>query len=476
MKLKIDWNILVILLIGLFSRLSPIFISGFIDPDSYYHLRIITAFDSLGRAISYDQLSFGGRPYTYYPLYHLSGLNLFSLWKIGNFGAYSILSIIASLIAILATYSLALKIVQLSYTGSKDFELAKKYVPYFSSLLVAISPIALSRSMVFGRPDAFVLCFAPLIVLSFLNNQIFDAFLLFVLLSLFHFPASLVLFVTLIIIGFSSYLVKSNFNFKVLGSSFLGLLAGSIYYLRFNVFDYFSPAIFSSSELAVFSWKFIFFYVATTLLFTMVFLYFAFKNDFYKKVSFLLFWFSVSFALVLLGERNIVFLAIPICICAGFGILLIISNLKFTSNIMLIAIWIFFAISSLAYASTIFQSTPSSDYSAALFLSNSLSGKSSMSMSSWEYGHMISYLSNRPVFIDGYFEFSNNATGRINLVNSIFSNSANSLDDIYGYGVNYIFQPSSVFSFNPSNISTNLSISKIYDSGTSIYYIQKQFN
>ncbi len=483
MNFRVDWKLLSILIIGIFARLSPLFLTGFIDPDSYYHLRLITAIDSFGKLISYDPLSFGGRPYTYYPLFHLMGFNLFSLWGIGNFASFSILSLLATLVAILATYSLTKKIVDLTIQSNlKEYDFFKNYSPYLASLLIAISPAALSRSMVFGRPDAFVLCFAPLILLSYLNKENFNLFLLFFLLTLIHLPSALVLFATLVAIQISSYLVKAKTDSAPLLYGFFGLILSSIYYLQFNVLNYLSPAIFSSSELSIFSWQFIFFYTIAPLVFVFIFIYFAFKENFYSKISVILFWFSISVALLIVGQRNIVFLAPSLCILCGLSIGLLISKLTITKELMLISISLFFAVILLSYSSTIFQQSSNSDFSSAFYLSNSISGPAGLVASTWDQGHLLTYLSARPVYVDGYFEFSNNAIGRIQLTNLLFyglsEQSFSSLNQLFLSNVKYIFATSQQHNSDVNYLenSSNESVSKIYDSGSAVYYIQKSGN
>jgi asparagine N-glycosylation enzyme membrane subunit Stt3 len=422
----------LILLVAVLCRLLPLFLESFPDPDDYYHLRLATMFYNQGW-VTWDPLSYGGRPYTYYPLYHLSIAQTAHLLATTPEISYAILGVFSGVLAVLAVFALALKAFDSPWL-KRELGPYAWWTPYFAALLVAVTPGSVVRSSAFARPDSFAIAGAALGVLLLLEWEERGGWLrlagvacLILVLSLLELPTALVVGFLLGVAALSQIVCGGGLPpLRKVIPFFLAAAAGLaaswiLYYHALPFSTYLSTAPLNSSELVPFAFPTILYFGSIALLLSLLGLWWLYSRKGFVEFPWLAGWTLACLVFVLAGSRNFVFLVPPMALVAalGLGVCLKFAG-KYSGAILVYSLCVCGVLLAAYLFSQWGQYTPA-DLAVASFLSTPQAGPAGLLASAWDRGHMLAFVTGRPVYVDGYFEFSPQAQFRIDLVTACLS-------------------------------------------------------
>lgn len=475
-----------ILLLAVLCRLAPLFLSSFPDPDDYFHLRMASLFYSQGSVPSWDPLSYGGRPYTYYPLFHATIAAAARLFSTTPFVAYALVGLLAGVLAVLAVFVLAQKACGSPWL-KRELGPFCYWVPYFAALWVAVTPGAIARTSAFGRPDAFALAAASSAVLLLLEWdglrgwwRFAAAFLLFLALSLMHLPTALVVAGLLVVV--QACRLAAGTGGRHLSAGFfaaagLGIFASwLLYYCRLPLSNYLSPASLASSELVPFAFPTILFYGSLALVFAFAGACWLWARGGLREYAWLAGWLLAAFVLVLAGSRNLVFLLPPAAIMAGVGLAAAARLAGRFSGAFLAYCMLACALLLAVFLFGLQGQYSPADLAAARGLSGPQAAPAGMVASLWDRGHMLAFESGRPVFVDGYFEYSSQALQRIGLTDACLSGNPAALPVCRGLGVKALFADGSMEAATGGGLAAYASapavqVARVEDSGAAAYLL-----
>ena len=454
--------LLLLVLATLSVRIYPAFLGSFPDPDHYYHLRQMEYVAQEGQVRQFDELSNLGRPYTYYPLFHVIGGTLAVLLSVPVLWAYAFVSLLFSLLGVLAVYCVA-------RAALKKCGLPTK-AALFSALCAAVLPIFFLRQGLFARPDAFAPAAVALAFLFLFRQNILGMAVLGAFLALLH-PYSLAIVAAFLAVAvffdcLSAFLFKTELVFVTLprkpkqgpvsiASDFLhskGLLllvifglsalVAATYYLRLPLSDFTTASTFrTSSEMQPSNPVGILQVTGPVLILCAIAVLKAFGFPQKPRITrshWLVAAAVVSFALLFFASRNIVYAAAPLAILAAFG--LCEADAK-TENY---APWVWLvcgiAVLSSVYCALNLQSGQYSSQQLAGFAY--LSGlPQAPVIALWDRGHPIAEISKKPVVVDGYFEFEPRLDEKVSDVQLLFSTGNSETVGLIAkkYGAGYIY-------------------------------------
>ncbi|MFA5247154.1 MAG: hypothetical protein WC408_04680 [Candidatus Micrarchaeia archaeon] len=485
-------------------RFYPAALQSFTDPDHYYHLRQMEYVAQEGAVRQFDGLSNLGRPYTYYPLFHLIGGSIAVLFGMPALWAYAFVSLAVAVLAVFAVY-LAARSALLRCEIADASPIAS-----YCALFAACLPIFFFRQTVFTRPDAFAAAIFALGIFFLLKRSIAGMAVLGAFAALLH-PYSLVVIGALLAIALlSDFIVswRTRTAPVFLGDDFcsekfsvakavqskavvclvvfaFGALLAATYYLRLPLSDLSLAHTFqTSSEMQPLDPVAFLQVTGPMLIFALIALLKAFgipdKLPEHRWV-----WISVisvisSAGLLGFASRNMVFAAVPIALLAGFGLF---EAQKKTEQY---AIWVW-AICGLAVLASVYCSlaVQGGQYSAP-----QLSGFSYLAslpdapvIALWDRGHPLTEISKKQVVVDGYFEFEPQLDQKTLDVEFMFHSVTEGtvVEIAKKYGAGYVFfdnktwdvfgrDASGFFLSYDAVLNQSSVIEKIFDSGDSEVY------
>ncbi|GEM_PF-3188004 len=434
----------LIVLLGLALRAYPLFLSSFPDPDFYYHLRMSHLAFEQGGIPSYDALSYGGRPYTYYPFHHLLVATVAKLTGLSVDFVLPAITLLIAALAILAAYFLARKL----------FDQKSALLAAFAAALHAGF---IAKSTAYARPDQYSLLLIPLSLLLLLKEGKLSNLLLFALFALFPLVHLTVSAIGLFIFLACALAVKASW--KKIGVACAGFLLGASYYAGWDLKQMIaSKAFASSAELVSFDLSFIFFYSGVLLIFGAIAaleFYNALKGQNFierQKNSFklVLVWLAVALALQLAANRGVVFLAPALCVAAGFGFKHALEKSGKYEKYMLALALAAIAIGTGAFLSVQHPGFTTGDVSVAQWLGqNSHAG---LVAAPWDRGHLLTFYGSK-VLADGYFEYAPAPERKVAAIDEMLAASSGerALQLAVENGVEFIFLDEKTLSQLPAN-------------------------
>ena len=435
-----------ILVLAFLLRFYPIFIDSSLGPDPFFHARNSLEFIKNKKIPEYDKLSQLGRFYSYKPLLHFS-LAFFGIFsdiksKEGLLLLGKFLSCVFGCLAVLLIYLLLSKL--------------NKHVALFAAFIIAIMPLHLVRTSSYLRPDSFaMLLVATALGFFFIKKDIKIPIIFSIIIPWLHSPSSIIMLYILGFILFGNLVRKKSvvknkekiFSFIILLlitllSFFAFLYAVPLKYYSLN--DYFNPEmVLQSGEMHYFKLIEFFMYLP----FCWIFIVFAFYNLCKSKIEkneiseIYFLWFFAALFLCLFSFRLSIHLSFPAAFIAAIGIKKIFERIKIGKDIeRKAAIALFLLLGIL----TIFlyphaEKFPKRETTYALNFLNRLDFGNVAA--EWSYGHLITFFAEKPVLIDGYFEFSPNIKAKENASYQILtsSNCEKVTEKLEEFNLKYIF-------------------------------------
>lgn len=431
------------LVVAVALRAFPSAFGGFADPDHYYHLRQIEFVASNGALPAFDALSDGGRQYTYYPLLHLAGGTLATLLGISGAEAYALLSLMAGALCVLSVFVVARRALALA-------GLEPDYAA-FGALFAACTPAFFLRQGIYGRPDAFAAGLLALCLIAVAERRIFLAAVLGAATALLH-PYSFAVICALALAGLCAdgaaamaFRTRPRFAGKKAVVALAAFAAAgavaAAYYLGLPLSELgIRAATFrTSSEMQSPDAVGVIQLFGATLVFAGVCALELFLDK--KRTAGVAWLFGIALCsapLLLLAQRNYVFAAVPLAVLACVGIAFAVRR----SGEYAKWLWPMIGVAVLAasYSALNVQGRQYSSEQVAGF-SYMQPLPSGAVAALWDRGHAITYLSQKPVVVDGYFEFAPQLDERVRDVAWIYlSNDTEKISALSAkWGAEYVF-------------------------------------
>ncbi len=424
--------ILLIFVLALLLRGYPLFIGSMTGPDPWFHARMAEMVVE-GQAVpTYDELSMQGRFYSYAPLYHTTIATFSIASSIDVLSLTPILPLIYGAMAVFLVFAFAKRFFK------------SDSIALFAALAIAIMPLHLMRSASYARPDTLALLLVPTVIFLIYINRFKLAGLLTVALALLHPLSALYLFLFLIVWMVIARISRTEFKFR---NTVLLILIGTLvwllwlYSLPYSPAEYVSMVSFESAENA----KPLILSIAVLFTFSWIFAAIGIAKIKARENIFLLSWFGFSFLYAAFSMRLAIFLTIPMAILASFGFGVVFEKTRKFAPILFL---ILFVLSSMVLYNEVqgagwFISPP--ERSAISWMS-SLPDETVIACR-WDRGHPITYLSGKPVVMDGYFEFAPGLDERNKSMSAIpyISNCDRLLAEQQKWGFTHFFVPSRSF-------------------------------
>ena len=436
---------------ALAMRAYPLGTPTFQDPDHYYHLRQMEYVAQNGAVRDFDELSNMGRPYTYYPAFHLLGGSLSALLGIGPLAAYLLASSLAIALSVVSIYCLAKKILEKAGVGGAG----AVYAGFFASAM----PAFFIRQTVFSRPDAFAPAIFCAALLCASGGKIWPMAVLGGFAALLH-PYSFAIIALLLAVALAAQALAKklgggknagkNFEktmFETIGThgfrclalfALSGIFAAS-YYLRLPLSRLgLHQAFQTSAEMQPPTAANILQLFGPALVFEGVALYELFRQKNFGRAAAVVAVAAASMALFLVANRNIIYACAPNALLAALGA----SAAREKTGKYSVYLWVVVGLSLIATAFAS-SSSASGQYTAAQGAGFRYLGGLPFGpvAALWDRGHAITHISRKPVVADGYFEFEPRLDEKAGDIARIFNSaSAGELKSIAGkYGVRYLF-------------------------------------
>ena len=439
----------IIFLIAFLVSISPVIIRwslgipGIIGFPTYYHQRIADYIIS-GTFSWYDPLSFGGRPYTYPPLFSfmLVGFSILGL----ELGGVIMMGLLGGATAVVC-FLIAREII-----GKKNAFIAillssPAFIFLFSHLSTRSPPILLGLlALYLGlKKKSWWLVSLPL------------AFSYF-----FHIETGLI---------FSALLMFVNREYLDHAKSILvALLAAGVFYaplfLAYGIpqpnaihTDYISRGYgLESFNLPYFSWETSFLENGPTYdNVALLVLVLSFAGFYFLRNRFLRIWFALSFVLALASTRLLMYLVFPAAILATAGLYQVSKKSKKYGKFLLLAFLGYSVIIGSWMALSFGTSWPTkSETEALLWIKNNTPDNVTV-LSDWAHGHWITGIAYRRSFIDGYAEYAPQADKRVSELKEFYSNCIIP----QGYGIEYAYLED--WFIKSENITCIWNFQKVYD-------------
>ncbi|GEM_PF-1016359 len=449
-KLKMELAVIFIISVAIFSLPSLLRWTYFSNPSTigfptYMHQR--QAQDILN-GINYDHLSFGGREYTYPPLFS-RGIALFALALPVEIGGIIFVVVFGAISSVFF------------YLIVRD-HISKKYAFLSSVFLILLPGTIYFNSHLSSRAPPFALGMAALYFLlkkidgadkkSALasNKNIVIAGTLLGIAALFH-PETAMFFGVVALFRAAKYK-------KIFLSFLIAAAIASAYYAPFLAAHGLPEAnglheeyITRGYSLQISGIQNFFFEISPDAYITFAIAGLAIFGMWKKKHPFLAYWLLLALALGIIAERFLIYLAVPVALLAVYSFIYLdgLQNAKhfetskktkflrgkklFKTLIALVFIYsIILASSKILYFANSYPTTQ--QYSAMLWLKNNTEENATI-LSDWQWGHWISGIAERRNFIDGYAEYAPNVTQRINELENFYR----TCEVPQGYNISHIY-------------------------------------
>ena len=426
-KIPPSIKILAVFLVAFLVSISPVLvrwslgIPGIIGFPTYYHQRI-TDYIISGTFSWHDPLSFGGRPYTYPPVFSfmLAGFALLLGLELGGVIMMGLLGGLAAVIC----YLLALELI-----GKKNAFLvillsSPAFIFLFSHLSTRSPPILLGL----------------LAIWLTLKKKPWWAVSLSLALSLIFHPETGLIFSFLVLISDKRYLK----NAKLIVPA---LLAAGVFYLPFYLAyglpqanaihaDYVTRGYgLESFNLPFFSWETSFLGNGPTYdNLALLVLVLSFVGLYFPRNKFLRIWFLLSFILALASTRLLMYLVFPAAMLATVGIHQLSKSKKYGKPLLAGFLAYMIIIGSLM-AVSFGTSWPTKSQTDALLWIKENTPENAAVISDWPHGHWITGIAYRKSFVDGYAEFAPQADLRMSQLKEFYRTCAVP----EGYGIQYTY-------------------------------------
>lgn len=396
---------------------NPTIIGG----PTYLHQRIAQDMAS-GRFNWYDNLSFGGRPYTYPPFFS-AGIALFSfafpiewagLFFVSLFGAIGI----ASMFLILKT-------------------LYPKNTSLIASVLLAASPACVFFfSHVSSRAPPVALALLGLYFLIEKKNryryQISGALLGAA--TLLHIEAGLVFAIVYLLLQRDRHMALTLTIAFAVAFSYYGpfLAANGIPQLnaihqeyRDREFSLQSPTIANYFyELGGIG------YITIPLAALAIIGFWKTRNFFLRG------WMVFIFAITLIAERFFVYLVFPVVVLAAAGLVWVARSRRKNLAVLLVAAILIYsaALGAMKLWEFSHEYPSKEEYNAFTWIRQN-TPNDSVVFADWQWGHWVAGIANRKNFIDGYAEYAPEADKRVEEMENFYR----TCDVPQGYNISYIY-------------------------------------
>lgn len=418
--------VLIVFSVAFLVCISPVMIRwflgtpGIIGFPTYYHQRISEYIIS-GTFNWYDPLSFGGRPYTYPPLFSfmLAGFSVFGL----ELGGVIMMGLLGGLTAVVC-FMIARELI-----GKKNAFLvillsSPVFIFLFSHLSTRSPPILLGLLAIYLglKKREWWITAVPL------------AFSYF-----FHIETGLV---------FSAVLMLMNREYLENAKSVLVavLLAGVFYASLFLAYgipqanaiheDYIIRGYgLESFNLPYFSWETSFLgngptYDNVALLVLVLSLIGLWKSRGFPRK-----WFLLSFVLALASTRLLMYLVFPAVLLATVGIYKISGRYKKYGRFLLFGFLAYTLIIGSLAAFSFGTSWPTKSETEAMLWIKQNTPENVTVLSDWPWGHWITGIAYRKSFVDGYAEYAPQADLRMAELETFYGNCTVP----QGYGIQYVY-------------------------------------
>jgi asparagine N-glycosylation enzyme membrane subunit Stt3 len=423
-------------------------IDEIVGTPTFYHTRIA---GSILEGQYYDDLSFGGRPLTYpplFPLFHagfalLFGLNLGGMIFVALFGALGIVSAYVfsrkyfSENALLAFFLVIMPgiIFLNSHISTRAIPIALGVLSLYllSERRYLHSGIALGASFLFHPESAGIMLIVCLLYVMLEQKAEMRKFLRFIL------PVILIFF------AWYAPFVAQN------GLPQMNALHEEYRDRRYSL---------ESPTAENFLWELGKGYFTVPLLALSAIGFFCTKNKFLRI------WFIFGIALALTAERLFFYMLFPAAFMAVFGAVKVKSLIRKNFYIILIAIIVIYtAHFGFSRSIALAQDYPIRQQINAFHWMRDNTPEDAVILSDWQWGHWISGIAKRRNFVDGYAEYAPSVDKRISELHEFYR----TCKVPSGYGISYIYMED--WFAERYDISCT-SFQKVYDdSGIKIYKV-----
>ncbi len=421
-KLKIELSVIFLVSVAIFSFPSLLRWTYFGNPSTigfptYLHQRQAT---DLLNGNNYDELSFGGREYTYPPLFS-RGIAAFSLAMPIEIAGLLFVAIFGAA-GIVFFYLIVRE------------HVSKKYAFLASLLLILLPGTIYFNSHLSSRAPPFALGMAALYFLlkPSANKNIAAAGALLGIAALFH-PETAVVF------GLVA-LFRTIKHRKIFLAFLLAAIIASSYYLPFIATHGFPEPNALHEEYRARRYSLessgaqnFFFEISPDAYITLAIAGLAIFGMWKKRHPFLAYWLLLALALGIIAERFLIYLAVPVALLAVYSLIYLQGKKYFKTAVALILIYsIFLASAKILYFA---NSYPTNEQNGAMLWIKQNAPENATILSDWQWGHWIAGISKRRNFVDGYAEYAPNATRRINELEHFYR----TCEVPQGYNISYIY-------------------------------------
>lgn len=416
----------LIILLAFLLRAQPVFLQGYSDPDTFFHQRNIETIVSTHQAFFWDSLSQQGRYYSNFPLFHLP----IALAEINTGLPIELLMILFP-----ALFSTAIILF--------IFLLAKRFfserTALFAAFALAIMPLSIIRANGTARPDALAMLFLLCCLFALLSNKKKTALFFAVAVAFTNpVPTSGVLLGIIFVASVVLWLKKQkSFFMFIMFAALFSVLAFLLWTMHFPFgFEYYySNVAMGANELQQTdpTW------ILASLKFSWLFILFGFFAA-WKKNWFFSAWLLSCFAIAFVAPRMALFFALPAAVFSGIGLQNFESKTKQYSKIFFVLLFVLAALNIFPEA---YNSRPyllAEEKAGIGWLSANAPSDTNIA-GEWDFGDPLAALTNRPVLMDGHFEFNPAVAQRykdnVQLMQSIDCNETSAI--IEKYKINYFF-------------------------------------
>jgi asparagine N-glycosylation enzyme membrane subunit Stt3 len=402
----------------------------------------------------FDPLSIQGREYSYPPGFHLifADAQIFSGLEMNQLMNF-----------LPALYGALLCIIV--------FLLARKFfqndmVAVFAALSIALMPAAIIRTAGYARPDGLAFLLIAAAIYFIFEERYAIAALFAAMLVIVHPFSAMYLFLLLGAIIICGTAMKRKIEFWKLFGIMAVSFAVFIFWVSIQqggLINYLSNTAFEANENLPFTLIEVFTFFGFAAIFGIIG-FFRNENEFLKI------WIVFSLLFALIGAKAATYIAIPLALLSGYGIYYAMERLRGRENLftILVAILVFATIIPVTMEQ---KAWVSDDDFAALQWIKANTRPDATIASIWDRGHVITYVAQRKVLIDGYFEFGHEMDERKaamqTLIGSADCEKIKAAAD--AFGVNYLFVPSEMADnkeFTNGILEANCpKIEKVFQSG-----------
>jgi len=398
--------LILIVLLAFILRIHPAFIGSIMGPDSYFHFRMAELIQETGWIPEYDELSDSGRYYSYLPILHISIAIFSMITTLPVPFAAQLLVAISGSIGVIVIY----------FIGKEFFN---EKIALFAAFALALTGLHITRTGGMIRPDGLAMLVIPLVIYFVYTQKYKYAGILSVILALLSKISSLYLAGFLLFWTAVSKFYKKDVNRAAI--MWIVVLMALTYFLWFislpySINEFFSNYSFSSAEMSYFSLLSILFYFSFPWFFAIVGIA-KVRSPIFLKIWIL---YSVLFALP--GVRLGLFVTMPVALFAGAGIYFIYERISPYRKVFFAFVLILAFIVSANELRTDKPYMTFEEQNAVMWIEENTPDDAIIA-ARWDRGHPITYLADRKVVMDGYFEFAPDLEKRYNSINTLISSS-----------------------------------------------------